>query len=198
MYNSVYGTYSGRSSSVLYLLNNGVEWSLASSETTIQKASLIKEELRIYTYLHHKEDTMVLYGFINERERQVFLELNKVSGIGPKQALRMLSGIGTEELVAALDDGNTERLSMLPGIGKKTAARIVLSLRGKLKLEDEKGASDKFSDLVEALAGMGFDRKTAKKALTEISGRIEFSSMESDVLEKELFREAIVFLSSIG
>ena len=198
MYNSVYGTYSGRSSSVLYLLNNGVEWSLASSETTIQKASLIKEELRIYTYLHHKEDTMVLYGFINERERQVFLELNKVSGIGPKQALRMLSGIGTEELVAALDDGNTERLSMLPGIGKKTAARIVLSLRGKLKLEDEKGASDKFSDLVEALAGMGFDRKAAKKALTEISGRIEFSSMESDVFEKELFREAIVFLSSIG
>ncbi len=198
MYNSVYGTYSGRSSSALYLLNNGVEWSLAASETTIGKASLIKEDLRIYTYLHHKEDTMVLYGFINERERQVFLELNKVSGIGPKQALRMLSGIGTEELVAALDDGNTERLSMLPGIGKKTAAKIVLSLRGKLKLEEENGASDKFSDLIEALAGMGFDRKAAKKALTEISGRIEFSSMESDVLEKELFREAIVFLSSIG
>ena len=198
MYNSIYGTYSGRSSSTLFLLNNGVEWSLASSETTIQKALLLKEELRIYTYLHHKEDTMVLYGFINERERQVFHELNKVSGIGPKQALRMLSGIGTEELVAALDDGNTERLSMLPGIGKKTAAKIVLSLRGKLKLEEENGANDKFTDLIEALTGMGFDRKAAKKALTEISGRAGFSSMESDILEKELFREAIVFLSSIG
>ncbi|MCK5196767.1 MAG: Holliday junction branch migration protein RuvA [Spirochaetales bacterium] len=198
MYNSIYTIYSGRSSAALYLLNNGVEWSLAASETTIRKISLVKEDLRIYTYLHHKEDTMVLYGFINERERQVFLELNKVSGVGPKQALRMLSGIGTEELVTALDDGNTDRLSMLPGIGKKTAAKIILALRGKLKLEQENEVDDKFSDLIEALAGMGFDRKLAKKALTEISGRTEFSSMDSDVLEKELFREAIVFLSSIG
>ncbi|MCD6397729.1 MAG: Holliday junction branch migration protein RuvA, partial [Spirochaetaceae bacterium] len=107
MYNSLYGVFSGRSSNTIFLLNNGVEWSLSASERTIQYAALSKEEIRIYTYLHHKEDTMVLYGFINERERQVFLELNKVSGIGPKQALRMLSGIGTEELVAALDDGNT-------------------------------------------------------------------------------------------
>lgn len=198
MYNSIYGIYSGRSSTALFLLNNGVEWSLAASETTIGKASASQNDLRIYTYLHHKEDTMVLYGFISERERQVFLELNKVSGIGPKQALRMLSGIGTEELVAALDDGNTDRLSLLPGIGKKTAAKIVLSLRGKLKLEEENHVNDKFSDLIEALTGMGFDRKLAKKALAEISGRTEFSSMDSDDLEKELFREAIVFLSSRG
>jgi len=198
MYNSLYGTFSGRSASALFLLNNGVEWSLSASERTIQNASLKKDELRIFTYLHHKEDTMVLYGFINERERQVFLELNKVSGIGPKQALRMLSGIGTEELVAALDDGNTDRLSMLPGIGKKTAAKIILALRGKLKLESEDKSDDKFSDLIEALAGMGFDKKAAKKALSEISGRKEFSTMNSDILEKELFREAIVFLSSRG
>ncbi len=198
MYNSLYGTYSGRSSSALYLLTGGVEWSLAASERTIQNASLNREEIRIFTYLHHKEDTMVLYGFINERERQVFLELNKVSGIGPKQALRMLSGIGTEELVAALDDGNTDRLSMLPGIGRKTAAKIVLSLRGKLKLENEDKSDEKFSDLLEALSGMGFDKKAAKKALIEISDRAEYSSLERDIPEKELFREAIVFLSSRG
>ncbi len=179
MYNSIYGTFSGRSASSMFLINNGVEWSLAASERTIQNSSLNKEEIRVFTYLHHREDTMVLYGFINERERQVFLELNKVSGIGPKQALRMLSGIGTEELVTALDDGNTDRLSMLPGIGKKTAAKIVLALRGKLKLESD-------------------DKKAAKKALNEISSRNEFSTLESDILEKELFREAIVFLSSRG
>lgn len=198
MYNSIYGTFSGRTASSLFLVNNGVEWSLAASERTIQNSSLNKEEIRVFTYLHHKEDTMVLYGFINERERQVFLELNKVSGIGPKQALRMLSGIGTEELVAALDEGNTDRLSMLPGIGKKTAAKIILALRGKLKLESEDKSDDKFSDLIEALVGMGFDKKAAKKALNEISSRKEFSTLESDILEKELFREAIVFLSSRG
>ncbi len=198
MFNSLYGIFSGRSSNNIFLLKNGVEWSLSASERTIQYAALSKEEIRIYTYLYHKEDTMVLYGFISERERQVFLELNKVSGIGPKQALRMLSSIGIEELVAALDDGNTDRLSMLPGIGKKTAAKIVLALRGKLKLESEEKTDDKFSDLIEALSGMGFDKKAAKKALSDISSRKEFSTMESDILEKELFREAIVFLSSRG
>ncbi len=198
MYNSLYGTFTGRSSNTIFLLNNGVEWSIAASERTIQNAALNKDEIRIYTHLHHKEDTMVLYGFINERERQVFLELNKVSGIGPKQALRMLSGISTEELVAALDEGNTDRLSMLPGIGKKTAAKIVLALRGKLKLEQDTDKDEKFTELIEALSEMGFDKKSAKKALTEISSRDNFSQLSSDKFEKELFREAIVYLSSRG
>jgi len=196
MYNSIYGTFTGRTASSMFLLNNGVEWSLSASERTIQNSSLNKEKVRVFTYLHHKEDTMVLYGFIDERERQVFLELNKVSGIGPKQALRMLSGIGTEELVTALDDGNTERLSMLPGIGKKTAAKIILALRGKLKLENDSDKDDKFSELISALSEMGFEKKAVKKALNEISSRDQFSSMNNIDFEKELFREAIVFLSS--
>ena len=196
MYNSIYGTFTGRTASSMFLLNNGVEWSLSASERTIQNSSLNKEKVRVFTYLHHKEDTMVLYGFIDERERQVFLELNKVSGIGPKQALRMLSGIGTEELVTALDDGNTERLSMLPGIGKKTAAKIILALRGKLKLENDSDKDDKFSELISALSEMGFEKKAVKKALNEISSRDQFSSMNNIDFEKELFREVIVFLSS--
>lgn len=196
MYNSIYGTYSGRSASALYLLNKGIEWGISASENTIRIAASSKDEIRIFTFLYHREDTMVLYGFINERERQVFLELIKVSGIGPKQALRMLSGIGTEELVTALDDGNTDRLSMLPGIGKKTAAKIILALRGKLKLEQDSDKDDKFSELIEALTDMGFDKKSAKKALTEISSREQYTSLKGDILEKELFREAIVFLSS--
>ncbi len=89
-----------------------------------------------------------------------------------------------------------QSLAGLPGIGKKTAAKIVLSLRGKLKLEDESTKDDKFSELIEALTEMGFDKKLSKKALTEISDRDQFTSMKSDVLEKELFREAIVFLSA--
>ena len=108
----------------------------------------------------------------------------------------MLSGIGTEELVTALDEGNTERLSMLPGIGKKTAAKIILALRGKLKLEDDSDNDDEFSELISALSDMGFDKKAVKKALIEISAREKYNSMGKVDLEKELFREAIVFLSS--
>ena len=196
MYNSLFGAYNGRSKTSLYLLNNGIEWSISASENTIRNVSAIKEEQRIYTFLYHREDTMQLYGFSTERERKVFLELIKVSGIGPKQALKMLSGIAVEELVNALDDGNTDRLSLLPGIGKKTAAKIILALRGKLKLESDTENDEKFSELLEALTGMGFDRKLAKKALNEISSRDEYLSMDRAVLEKELFREAIVFLSS--
>ena len=196
MYNSLFGVYNGRSNTALYLLNNGIEWSISASENTIRNASVIQEEQRVFTFLYHREDTMNLYGFSTERERKVFLELIKVSGIGPKQALKMLSGIAVEELVNALDDGNTDRLSLLPGIGKKTAAKIVLALRGKLKLESDTDNDEKFSELIEALTGMGFDRKLAKKALSEISGREEYLSMDRAVLEKVLFREAIVFLSS--
>jgi len=196
MYNSLYGKYNGRSGTALYLLNNGMEWSILASENTIRNAAAIKEKQRIYTFLYHREDAVNLYGFSTEREREVFLELIKVSGIGPKQALKMLSGIAVEELVNALDNGNTERLSLLPGIGKKTAAKIILALRGKLKLESDTDNDEKYSELIEALTGMGFDRKQAKKALTEISGREEYLAMDKVVLEKELFREAIVFLSS--
>ncbi len=188
MYNSLYGTYSGRTSTVMYILNNGVEWSITATDTAIRMAASSSETIRIFTYLHHREDTMMIYGFISERERQVFLELIRVSGIGPRQAIRMLSGIGVEELVTALDNGNTDRLSMLPGIGKKTAAKIILALRGKLKLESENESHEEFAEIIDALAEMGFDRKHAKKAIAEISGNIKD--------EKELFREAIVFLSS--
>ncbi len=188
MYNSLYGTYSGRTSTVMYLLNRGIEWSITATDTAIRTAASSKDTIRIFTYLHHREDTMMLYGFLTERERQVFLELIRVSGIGPKQALRMLSGISVEELVTALDDGNTDRLSMLPGIGKKTAAKIILALRGKLKLESEDSVHEEFSEIIDALVAMGFERKHARKAVSEVS--------KNETNEKELFREAIVFLSS--
>ncbi len=196
MINSITGQYTGRNGALLFIALNGIEWSLECTENTAAYAASHKDTVRIYTYLHHKEDHMKLYGFANTRERELFLELIKVSGIGPKQALRMLSGIGTDELVTALDEGNTDRLSLIPGIGKKTAAKIVLSLRGKLKLEAEKNEKEAFPDLVEALIGMGFDRRSARKALLEISSRPEISDLPEEVKEKQLFREAIVFLSS--
>jgi len=195
MINSLTGTYRGRSGTVLFLMMNGIEWSIESTESTIQFAALQKEDVTIFTHLHHKEDSMKLYGFKNKREREIFLELIKVSGIGPRQAMRMLSGIGTEDLVQALDAGNTDRLSLIPGIGKKTAAKIILSLRGKLKLDTD-GIKEDFPDLIEALAGMGFDKRQARKALAEVSKRPELESLPDKVREKQLFREAIVYLSS--
>jgi len=108
----------------------------------------------------------------------------------------MLSGIGTDELVRALDAGDTDRLSLLPGIGKKTAAKIVLALRGKLKLDDGAKSQEQFPDIIEALIGMGFDRRKSRKALDELRKDTKYAAYKGDELEKQLFRDAIVYLSS--
>ena len=175
---------------------SGIEWGIEATENAIIHSAAAGGPVKVYTYLHHREDQMTLYGFHTVEERSVFLELIKVSGIGPKQAMRMLSGIGIEELIRALDAGDTDRLSLLPGIGKKTAAKIVLALRGKLKLDDEGGGKEQFPDLVEALTGMGFDRRKSRKILEELAGREEYLGLHGDELEKKLFRDAIVNLSS--
>ncbi len=196
MINSITGTFSGREGSVLYLSFNGIEWSMEATENAIIHAASSGKPVRIFTYLHHREDQMSLFGFQNPKEREIFLELKKVSGIGPKQAMRILSGIGTEELISALDAGDTDRLSIIPGIGKKTAAKIVLALRGKLSLEEKNGKKEKFPDLVEALSAMGFDRRKTRKALEELAKSDDYKELSGEDLEKRLFRDAIVFLSS--
>ncbi|RKX92145.1 MAG: Holliday junction branch migration protein RuvA [Spirochaetes bacterium] len=196
MINSIAGTYSGRSGSLLYLAFNGIEWGIEATESAIVHAAASKTPVKVFTYLHHREDQMILYGFYTTEERAVFLELIKVSGIGPKQAMRMLSGIGTDELVRALDAGDTDRLSLLPGIGKKTAAKIVLALRGKLKLDDGAKSQEQFPDIIEALIGMGFDRRKSRKALDELRKDTKYAAYKGDELEKQLFRDAIVYLSS--
>ncbi len=196
MINSITGTFSGRSGSLLFLAFNGIEWAIEATESAIIHAASVKTPVKVYTYLHHREDQMTLYGFHTTEERAVFMELIKVSGIGPKQAMRMLSGIGTEDLVRALDAGDTDRLSLLPGIGKKTAAKIVLALRGKLKLDDGEKGKEQFPDIIEALTGMGFDRRKCRKALDELSKDPKYAGLTGDELEKNLFRDAIVYLSS--
>jgi Holliday junction DNA helicase RuvA subunit len=121
-------------------------------------------EARVYLYLHHRDDQMKLYGFAQTSERVLFLELLKVDGIGPRQALRILSSTPPEMFLPILDAGDVEALSRTPGIGKKTAQKIVLTLRGKLRLEEHE-ASSSSDELVAALVEMGFERKQAVEAV---------------------------------
>ncbi|HDQ13953.1 MAG TPA: Holliday junction branch migration protein RuvA, partial [Sediminispirochaeta sp.] len=90
MINSLTGKMSGQRGNVLFLENNGVEWSLQVSLQTIQEVGASSDRLRLFTYLHHREDQMQLFGFSSEQERDIFLELIRISGIGPKQALKIL------------------------------------------------------------------------------------------------------------
>ena len=129
--------------------------------------------LRVYT--HVREDQLQLYGFLTELERQLFERLIAISGIGPKLAIVVLSGMETRELVAAVQRADVARLTTIPGIGKKTAERIVLELKdriAKVALPAASGAAPAASsadqlrsDLLSALLNLGYHRQQAEKAI---------------------------------
>ena len=118
MYNSIYGTINGKIDDAVYILTGGVEWEITMPATDISRLPSLGEEYRIFTWLYHREDLMRLYGFSDEIRRSTFLELLKVEGIGPKAAIKIMSGIGQEDLERALEAGDLARLEAVPGLGK--------------------------------------------------------------------------------
>lgn len=140
-------------------------------------------QLRIYT--HVREDTLQLYGFKTARERELFLKIISVSGIGPKLGITLLSGMNADELIASIRTNNLARLTLIPGIGRKTAERLVVELREKVaelssaQLEEELGAKDVKtglkedtvrSDALSALLNLGYQRSSAEKAIDSALG----------------------------
>ena len=138
-------------------------------------------KLRIYT--HVREDVLQLYGFKTRRERDLFLQLISVSGIGPKLGITLLSGMSADEMIASIRTNNLARLTLIPGVGRKTAERLVMELRDKVaslssaELEQELGAATATgtpvatedsmrSDVLYALLNLGYQRTSAEKAVT--------------------------------
>jgi len=136
-------------------------------------------QLRIYT--HVREDTLQLYGFKTTRERELFLKLISVSGIGPKLGITLLSGMSADEMIASIRTNNLARLTLIPGVGRKTAERLIVELREKVadlssaQLEEELGAKPEVSaesnedtvraDALSALVNLGYQRSPAEKAI---------------------------------
>ena len=138
-----------------------------------------KVQLRIYT--HVREDALLLYGFKTARERELFMRLISVSGIGPKLGITLLSGMSADEMIASIRTNNLARLTLIPGVGRKTAERLVMELRDKIaalsspELEEELGAKPSVSvaptedavraDALSALVNLGYQKSTAEKAI---------------------------------
>jgi Holliday junction DNA helicase RuvA len=135
-------------------------------------------QLRIYT--HVREDALQLYGFKTARERELFLKIISVSGIGPKLGITLLSGMSADELIASIRTNNLARLTLIPGVGRKTAERLILELREKIaelsseQLEEELGAKPEATgptedtvrgDSLSALLNLGYQRSAAEKAI---------------------------------
>jgi Holliday junction DNA helicase RuvA len=197
MFNSVRGTVTGKHTDILRIETGGVEWNIACPVLDMEKFPPLGEEGRVFTWLYHREDQMKLFGFADERRRATFLELLKVEGVGPKGALRIMGGIGQDDFEAALENGDIARLESVPGLGKKTAQKMVLALKGKLSFAASSGAegdSSPFGELAAALVQMGYDRKQADRALTKADAETDHSVQGAE-REQLLFKRAIVSLS---
>jgi Holliday junction DNA helicase RuvA len=156
-------------------------------------------QLRIYT--HVREDALQLYGFKTARERELFMRLISVSGIGPKLGITLLSGMSADEMIASIRTNNLARLTLIPGVGRKTAERLVVELREKVaalsspELEEELGAKPEVrevpteegvrADALSALLNLGYQRTAAEKAIDSALGEGGDLSVES-VLRRSL------------
>ena len=201
MFNSLSGTLTYKGIDNIYLLNScGIEWDITVSAKTLQALPPIGDECQVYTYYLHTENMVKLYGFFTKDERTFFLELNKVNGIGPKQAMKMLSSISAKQMAEALDKDDVALLAGIPGVGKKTAQKLMLAMRGKLVMDEEliaaPAGNPKFADIVNALSDMGFEYKKALKAVEEVAKDSDIMNMKDDEREKEIFKRAIVLLST--
>jgi len=193
MFNSIRGIVSGKGSEAVFILSGDIEWEIAMPGNDIQTLTL-NGKCRIFTWLYHRDDQMKLFGFCNEKRRDTFLELIKVEGIGPKGAVKIMGGISQDDLERALENGDLARLEAVPGLGKKTAQKMLLSLKGKLIQMQSVDIASPYNELVEALVGMGYDRRQAAQALAKAEKSIVLE-MSADEKEKYIFKEAVLSLS---
>lgn len=144
----------------------------------------LNQEYQVFVYQYVREDTLDLYGFISEEEKDLFLKLISVSGIGPKSALSMLATGTVREIVSAIESRNDAYLRKFPGIGAKASQQIILDLQGKINLDEGVCVTNtKLQDVEQALLALGYNKKEVGKVLPKLDG-----SLEVGVLVKQALR----------
>jgi holliday junction DNA helicase RuvA len=170
----------------------GVGYEVNISIPTFSALPALGAELALFIHTHVREDALSLFGFLRAEEKQLFEKLISVSGIGPRLAITVLSGMSADSMVAAIKGNNVASLTRVPGIGKKTAERMVLELRDKLDAfgvpPAAAAASPVEEDVVSALVNLGYQRPLAERALARV-GDASKDSFES------LFRRALAALA---
>lgn len=191
------GTLSKRTTQYLIIDNSGVGYEVIAPLSTFYALPEENESVSLHIYTHVKEDALMLFGFHTILEKDLFMMLKSVSGIGPKLAINILSGMGPRELLDAMAMGDAPRLQSIPGVGKKTAERIALELkdkaagmREKLDIAPLPSLDDKDRMIVEdaasALLNLGYQAKAAKKAVEKAAADADHVSLE--ILIKEALK----------
>ncbi len=170
----------------------GVGYDVTISVPTFSELPQLGTEVSLFIHTHVREDALALFGFLRAQEKQLFEKLLSVSGIGPKLAVTILSGMEASTMVAAIKGNNVAALTRIPGIGKKTAERMVLELRDKLDAFGIPAATAVASpveeDVVSALVNLGYQRPIAERALARLGSTADESF-------DGLFRKAMAALA---
>ena len=161
---------------------NGISFQVYVPTSTLTTLGTVGDEVKLHTHLHLREDNVTLYGFAAADELRLFQTLMSVSGIGPKLALTMLSAMSVEQLIMALATGSIELLTEVPGIGKKTANRLVLELKDKVAVgwvtEPAAQIAQENADVLAALTSLGYSVVEATRAVGSLSSSSKLSLEE--------------------
>ena len=155
----------------------GVGYEIDVPMSTFYPLPRTGEEVTLLTHLVVREDAHLLFGFLSANERMAFRQLLKISGVGPKVALGVLSGLSVDDLASAVASGDAARLTRVPGIGKKTAERLVLELRDKLPkavtaVSAASPASNASGDVLSALLALGYNDREAQAAVKQLQAEL--------------------------
>jgi Holliday junction DNA helicase RuvA len=181
----------------------GVGYVVAVSLSTYAALGELHTDVTLLVYTHVREDALALYGFISAREKQLFEMLISASGVGPSLALKILSGMSVEELVPAIRGNDLARLTKIPGVGRKTAERMVVELKDRLDAISAEviskpsvaaggTVSDIEADVVSALVNLGYDARAAEEAAAAGTKAVGAANLE------KLLRAALSALSAPG
>ncbi len=173
------GTLAGKSPPQVLVDAGGVGYELDVPMSTFYNLPAVGEPVTLLTHFVVREDAQILFGFFTAEERATFRELVKISGVGPRTALGLLSGLSVAELAQAVSRQDSARLVKVPGIGKKTAERLLLELKGKLgadlSLPASAAPSDSQNDIAQALQALGYNEREAQAALKALPTDISVS-----------------------
>lgn len=180
MYSYIRGTLEEIGEDKIVVDNQGIGYNIYVPGSVLDRVAAVGSEVKIFTYLHVKEDALTLYGFLTKDDIKVFQLLLGVSGIGPKGALAILSVLSTDDLRFAVVGGDAKAIAKAPGVGAKTAQRVILELKDKLELEDVFEPKDTpgiavkpevntvKGEAVQALMALGYSSSEALSVLSKI------------------------------
>ena len=200
MYAYIKGTLEIKTTEYVVIETNGIGYKIFMSESAIERLGEIGTQVKVHTYLKVREDDMSLYGFNTNEELRMFELLLSVSGVGAKSAIVILSNITPSSFALAVITDDVSKLKKLPGIGPKTAQRIILELKDKLKavedtdkgeleamLQKKEADGEKVSEAMSALQVLGYGRKEIEKVFEQFD--------KNDMSVEEIIKKGLLYLS---